>query len=108
MRAGKISDPKQFLAQVLRTAPRESIEWYMLRLYHDLAGDIDTAMRVEKEINLDNKARMMFYLANYYDIRGSKSLADKYFMEVQEMNRKWIPEWRLNEWFIEQRGLLKF
>jgi len=108
MRGGKISDPKQFLAQVLRTAPRDTAEWYMLRLYHDLAGDMDISLRIDNEKNPDNKARMLFYLANYYDIRGNKSLADKYFQQVQELDCRGIPEWRINEWFIEQRGLKIF
>ena len=105
MRAGKMTDPKQFLAQVLRTAPRDTSEWYMLRLYHDLAGDFDITVRIEKEVNLDNKTRMLFYLANYYDIKGNKILADKCFLQVKELERMGIPEWRLNEWFIKQREL---
>jgi uncharacterized protein HemY len=108
MHVGKIGDPKQFLAQVLRSAPRDSADWYMLKLYHDLAGDIDIAARIEKEKNFDNKARMLFYLANYYDVRGSKTLADKYFLQVQELDRRGIPEWRINEWFIQQRGIKPF
>ncbi|HCC37794.1 MAG TPA: hypothetical protein DEQ14_09340 [Treponema sp.] len=108
MRAGQLNDPKQFLAQVLRSVPRESLEWYMLRLFHDLAGDNDIALRIDKETNFDNKARMLFYLANYYDIRGNKNLADRYFLQTREMNRQTTPEWRLNEWFIEQRGLAAF
>jgi tetratricopeptide (TPR) repeat protein len=108
MRAGKPADPKQFLSQVLRTAPRESLEWYMLRLFHDLNGDTNVAARVDSERNFDAKARMLFYLANYYDIRGNKSLADKYFLWVREMNRTAIPEWRINEWFLENRGFNAF
>jgi tetratricopeptide (TPR) repeat protein len=105
MRAGRINDPRQFLEQALRRVERESLDWYMLRLYHDLAGDNDIAMRIDREKNLDNKARMLYYLANYYDIRGNKILADKYFIQVKELDRKAIPEWRLNEWIIEERNL---
>ncbi|MDR1100204.1 MAG: hypothetical protein LBL28_06945, partial [Treponema sp.] len=105
MRAGKINDPRQFLEQALRKVERESLDWYMLRLYHDLAGDNDMAIRIDREKNLDNKARMLYYLANYYDIRGSRVLADKYFIQVKELDRRAIPEWRLNEWIIEERNL---
>jgi tetratricopeptide (TPR) repeat protein len=105
MRAGKINDPRQFLEQALRKVERESLEWYMLRLYHDLSGDNDVAVRIDREKNLDHKARMLYYLANYYDIRGNKNLADKYFIQVKDMDRKAIPEWRLNEWIIEERNL---
>jgi hypothetical protein len=108
MRAGRISDPKQFLAQALRSAPRESVDWYLLRLFHDLSGDLDIAMRIDREKSPDSKARMLFYLANYYDIRGNKNLADRYFIQMQELNMKAIPEWRINEWFVEERGLKIF
>jgi predicted Zn-dependent protease len=108
MRAGKPSDPKQFLAQVLRTAPRDSLEYAMLRLFHDMNGDLNAATAADNEKNLDTKARMIFYLANYYDIRGNKTLADKCFLQVQELRRTATPEWRLNEWFLEERGLKAF
>jgi tetratricopeptide (TPR) repeat protein len=105
MRGGKLSDPRQFLEQVIAKTERNSLEWYMLRLYHDLTGDNDIVIRLDGEKNGDTKARMLYYLANYYDIRGNKTLADKYFLMVREMDRKSIPEWRLNEWALESRGL---
>ncbi len=105
MRAGRQTDPKQFLAQVLRTAPRDSLEYAMLRLFHDLSGDSDVATKVDKEVNLNTKARMLFYLACYYDVRGSKNLADRYYLQVQELNRMDTPEWRINEWILEERGI---
>jgi tetratricopeptide (TPR) repeat protein len=108
IKAGRITDPKQFLAQVLRTVPRDSVEWYMLKLYHDLSGDSDAAVRIDKEKNLDAKARMLFYLANYYDIRGNKILADTYFLQVQELQRTAIFEWRINEWLLNDRGIKGF
>ncbi|MDR1445985.1 MAG: tetratricopeptide repeat protein [Treponema sp.] len=105
MRSGRPSDPRQFLAQALRGLQRESPEWYLLRLYHDLSGDNDIVVRIDREQNLDTKARMLFYLAHYYDIRGNKNLAGIYFLRVRELDRKAIPEWKLNEWAIEERNL---
>jgi hypothetical protein len=54
------------------------------------------------------KARMIFYLANYYDIRGNATLANKYFLQFKQMDQQALPEWRLNEWFLEARGLKPF
>ena len=105
MRAGRQTDPRQFLAQVLRTVPRDSLEYSMLRLFHDLSGDVDVAVKVDMEVNLDSKARMLFYLACYYDIRGNKTLADRYYLRVQELDRMAGLEWRLNEWILEERGI---
>jgi tetratricopeptide (TPR) repeat protein len=108
MRAGKINDPRQFLEAALRKVRRESQEWYLLRLYHDLAGDNDVALRVDREQNPDTKAKMLFYLASFYDVRGNRNLADRYYLRVREMERRAIPEWRLNEWVIAERNLAAY
>jgi tetratricopeptide (TPR) repeat protein len=105
MKAGRPSDPKQFLAQVLRTAPRDSADWQLLRLFHDLSGDSDAVARAGQEQNFDAKSRMLFYIANYYDVMGSKALANNFFLQVQEMNRRNTIEWKINEWMIEERGI---
>jgi len=105
MRAGNQSDPRQFLAQVLRTAPRDSIEHAMLRLYHDLRGDADVTVRVEREQNIYKKSQMLFYLASYHDIRGNRTLADRYYLMVQELNAIGSLEWRLNEMILTERGI---
>jgi tetratricopeptide (TPR) repeat protein len=105
MKAGKPSDPKQFLAQVIRTVQRDSADWYLLRLYHDMSGDIDAVDKANKEQNLDTKSKMLFYLAHYYDIRGNKNLANNYFLMVKDMNRAGTVEWKINEWIIEERGI---
>jgi tetratricopeptide (TPR) repeat protein len=108
MRAGRQNDPRRFLETALRRVERESLEWYLLRLYHDLAGDNDIVVRLDREKNLDQKARTLYYLANYYDIRGNKNLADKYFLQVKDLDRRAIPEWRLNELALEGRDLKAF
>jgi len=105
MRAGRQTDPRQFLAQVLRTAPRDSLEYFVLRMFHDLSGDADVAARVNNETNATTKARMLFYLASYYDIRGNRSLAERYYVMVQELDATATIEWRLNEWILAERGI---
>jgi tetratricopeptide (TPR) repeat protein len=105
MRAGRQTDPRQFLAQVLRTAPRDSLEYSVLRLFHDLSGDADVAVKINNESNIYTKARMLFYLASYYDIRGNRSLAERYYLMVQELDAVATIEWRLNEWILAERGI---
>jgi tetratricopeptide (TPR) repeat protein len=105
MRAGRLQDPKQFLATALRPVSRDSLEWYVMRLYHDLTGDTDVAGRIDREKNLITKARMAYYMALYYEIRGSAILADRYYSLVKTLDQKGIPEWRLNEWAFTQRNL---
>jgi tetratricopeptide (TPR) repeat protein len=105
MKGGRVNDPKQFLAQVLRTVPRDSPDWHILRLYHDLSGDGDVADKISREQNLDAKSRMLFYIAQYYDARGNISLANKFFLEVKDMNRPYAIEWKINEFMLKERGL---
>jgi tetratricopeptide (TPR) repeat protein len=105
MKGGRMNDPRQFLAQVLRTAPRDSPEWHLLKLYHDLSGDIDAAAKAEQEQNLDTKAIMLVYIANYYDVRGNKSIANTFFTQVRDMNLRGLLEWKINEFLLEDRGI---
>jgi len=106
MRAGRHSDPKQFLAQVLRTAPRDTLEYSMLRLYHDLSGDANVTTSIDSERNALTKSRMLYYLASFYDIRGSKNLAERYYLMVRDIDAAaGTLEWFLNEMALEERGL---
>jgi tetratricopeptide (TPR) repeat protein len=106
MRAGKMSDPKTFLETALKKAQRDTAEWSMLRLYHDLNGDNDAAMRIDRETNPVLKARMLYYLASYYDVRGNTSLANRYFSQINEMEQRAVLEWRFNRWIVEERNLI--
>ena len=110
MRAEEISSPRMYLAQVLTRVRRNTLEWYMIRLFHDLTarnylGENDMIARVDRENDLMLKARMQFYMALYYDVRGNTNLANRYFLLVDEMDRRAIPEWRLNEWIVLDRNL---
>jgi tetratricopeptide (TPR) repeat protein len=105
IRAERINSPRQFLEQALRNVKRDTLDWYLLRVYHDLAGDNDAAARIDKETNPMIKAKMLYYLATYYDLRGSVNLANRFYTRVWEMDMQMILEWRLNEWIVEERGL---
>ena len=110
MRADTVAGPRQFLNQAMARVTRDSMEYYILRLFYDLSGRVyngenDMLQRVDREANANTKARMIFYLAQYYDIRGNQNLANKYFMQFREMDRQALPEWRLNEWICMDRGL---
>jgi len=105
MRVGRQTDPKPFLAQVLRTVPRDSLDYAMLRLFHDLSGDSSVVTLVENEKNIHTKSRMLFYLASYFDIKGSRTLADRYYLMAKDLNMSSSIEWQLNEMMIAERGL---
>jgi hypothetical protein len=103
IRARGANEARPFLAKTLTAVPRESIEWYILRLYHDQSGDTDIAVRIDREPNKDTKARMLYYLTQYYSIRGNDQLADRYLREARDMNRQGMIEWRLIEWALEAK-----
>jgi tetratricopeptide (TPR) repeat protein len=113
MKGAGVTAPRQFLNDVLKMVKRDTIEYYMVRLYYDLSGRVysgenDMIQRADQEKNLEVKARLVFYLANYFDIRGNQTLADKYFTQFKDMDRQSLLEWRLNEWLMEDRGLKVF
>ena len=110
MRAEDVTKPRAFIAQAHAKVKRESIEWYMFRLFYDLsarsyAGENDMMQRIEQEKDENLKARMMFYMAQYFEVRGNATMANKYYTLVSDMGKKAIPEWRLIEWITAARGL---
>jgi tetratricopeptide (TPR) repeat protein len=106
LRAGvKQNEIKPFVDQAMRKIDRSKTDYYILRLFFDFSGDADVSRRVDSEKNARTKAQMLFYLANYYAIKGNDLLADKYFIEFRDMGRRDMIEWRLNESILEDRNI---
>jgi tetratricopeptide (TPR) repeat protein len=100
---------RDFANLVLRKLSRDSLEYAMLRLYMDMSGDDGVVRRVNQEKDLSLKVRMLYYLANYYDIKGSNRLADAMFSEIMNYEQRLtVPEWRLITWILEERNLAIF
>jgi len=113
MRTENLAAPRQFLSQVHAKVKRDTLEWYMFRLYYDLTvrnyvSENDMVIRLDQEKDQELKARMLFYMAQYYDVRGNTDLANRYFLMVNELDKRAIPEWRLNEWILTDRNLKPF
>jgi tetratricopeptide (TPR) repeat protein len=113
MRMGDIASPRAFLAQVQTKVTRDTFLWYMVRLFYDLTarnylGESDMITRLDREKDQTLKARMMFYMAQYYDVRGNVNTANKYYQLVAETRVQTILESRLNEWILADRGLKIF
>ncbi|MDR2601230.1 MAG: tetratricopeptide repeat protein [Spirochaetaceae bacterium] len=88
---------KPFLNEAIKQVKRDSIDYYVLRLYAEGAGDSDVALRVEKEPNTIAKFRAVFYLACYYDTTGIPTLSQKYAEDFREFNRRDLIEYRIND-----------
>ena len=107
LRGGARREAQPFMDKALAKLARDSLEYRMLRLYRDWAGDMDITNRIDRERNPLVKSRMLFYLAWYYEIRGNKNLANKFFLQVRDLDVKNMIEWRLNEWILDARGMEK-
>jgi len=110
MRAENTASPRAFLSQIQTKVTRDTLLWYMVRLFYDLTarnylGENDMVTRLERTSDPTLKARMMFYMAQYYDVRGNVNTANMYYQLVSETKAQTIPEWRLNEWILADRGL---
>ena len=110
MRAEDLAAPRAFLQQTLSRVQRNTLEWFMVRLLLDLTernyiNESDMIVRLDRETNETLKSRMLFYMAQYYDVRGNTLLANRYYLLVLDMNMRAIPEWRLLEWIIAERNL---
>jgi tetratricopeptide (TPR) repeat protein len=101
----KPHEVRPFVDQAMRKISRERLDYHVLRLFFDFSGDADVLRRLDREKDQTLKAQMMFYMANYYDIRGNPMLADRFFTEFRDMKRTDIVEWRLSEWILKERNL---
>ncbi|MCL2008644.1 MAG: tetratricopeptide repeat protein [Treponema sp.] len=113
MRMGDITSPRNYLFQAQARVPRDTIEWHMFRLFHDLTSrnfgaETDLLLRIEREEDEVLKARMTFFMGQYYDVRGNTTAANRQYLRVHELNVRAIPEWRLNDWILVSRGIRPF
>lgn len=96
---------KPFLQKVMKSyGDHESLEYLMLRLYHDLgpsnAENLIT-QKIIKEDNTTKKGKMTFYMALYDEIKGHTELAKKMYNEVAALQSPMFFEFRLAEWKIK-------
>lgn len=98
--AKKDSQAKDFLTNAIKKVGKDKLEWQLLRLFLDMSGDTDIAIRIDKEKSNETKARMLYYLAQYYALKGNVSLAQKYHLMCKDLAVQYIIEWRLNEWAL--------
>ncbi|MFI3257153.1 MAG: tetratricopeptide repeat protein [Spirochaetales bacterium] len=98
----RLQDNKTFLTAAMRNVARDSLDYFMLRLYYDGLGDTTVLNKILAETDRNIRGEMMFYMALFYELKGSQSLAIKYYLEVAAMQAPMFFEYRLNEWAIEK------
>lgn len=89
---------KKYSDSILRKLDRSSIDYAMLRVYHDLAGEMPLPQKISTLTSTTKKGKMYFYLGLLYDMIGGKEASNKYFMEVTKLNSPQFFEYRIAEW----------
>ena len=104
---GNGTEAKNFSNQVLRKMDRNSIEYSMLRVFHDRAGERPLPQRISAMTNRNLQGKMYYYLALFYDMFGGTELANEYYAKVVSMNSPMFFEFRLAEWRTKGKVPLK-
>ena len=80
----------------------KSATYSVMRMYRDGGGGVNaenqTARLVSKETNKTTQGKLYFYLALFYDIRGSRTVAEEYYTKVLNHAAPMFFEFRLAEW----------
>ncbi len=100
----KTVDAKKYLESVMKGMDRNSLDYAMVRLFHDMGGDGGVTVKVQNESNRTKRGKMLYYLALYYDILKKDSLAQKFYTEVANMQTPMFFEYRLAEWSIKNES----
>ncbi|HQB87707.1 MAG TPA: tetratricopeptide repeat protein [Treponemataceae bacterium] len=101
-REGRADDAKKFMAEYIKTLDRTTTEYFLCRLFVDQAGDADVLNRIMREKNVNDRNRMLFYSAVYYEMFQSVSIAQKYYMEVLSVQVPSFFEYRLSQWAVSR------
>ena len=103
IKQGKTFEMKQLSEKYMKPLDRNSLEYKMIRLYHDqgpVNAENAVAKDIEKETSKNKKGKMKYYLALYYDMKGSKSVAAEYYNQITKMQTPMFFEYRLTEWAL--------
>ena len=101
----KAFEVKPFLQKAMKNyGEHDSLEYLMLRLYHDLGpsnAENLIAQKIIKEDNTTKKGKMSFYMGLYDEIKGHDELAKKMYNEVAALQSPMFFEFRLAEWKVK-------
>lgn len=106
LKQNNLMKAKEYSDSVLRKIQdKSSIDYKMLRMYHDQLGDADVVLAVQKAGNNAEKGNItskngkyLYYLALYYEMKGNTTLAQKYYVEVCAIQSAMFFEYRLAKW----------
>lgn len=88
-------EARRFIGRFMNTLDRSSPEYFVCRLFYDRSGDADVLGRVNRLQNEERKGRLMFYIACYYELFQSESLAQKFYSQITDTLGPTFFEYRL-------------
>ncbi len=104
---GNGNEAKSFSDKVLRKMDRNSMDYTMLRLFHDCAGERPLPQKIASLTNRNQQGKMYYYLGLFYDMFGGAEFANEYYTKVVEMQSPMFFEYRLAEWRVKGKVPLK-
>lgn len=92
---------KEFSDKVLRKMNRDSIEYAMLRVFHDRSGEMPLPQKIAKLESRQKQGKMYFYLGLLYELAGGPEASREWYSKVLSMNCPMFFEYRLAEWSVK-------
>ncbi len=93
---------KEFSNKILRKMNRESMDYAMLRIFHDKAGEKSLFQKIAAIENRNKQGKMYFYLGLFYEMFGGKEFAKENYAKVIDMKSPMFFEYRLAEWKVKE------
>lgn len=101
----KPMDMKNYLSKALRSFKNDSLEYQLLRLYHDQGPTIsenNVLNAIKKEQNSTKRGKMRYYLALYYELKGIRKVSEELYAQIVGMTAPMFFEYRMAEWALGQ------
>ncbi len=94
-------EAKKYAQTVMKPLGRDTLDYQMVRLYHDQGGvnaENAVAKAIEKETDKNKRGKMMYYMGLYYELKGLPQIAEEYYNRVAAIQVPMFFEYRLAEW----------
>ncbi|MBO4387508.1 MAG: hypothetical protein J5817_10925, partial [Treponema sp.] len=98
---------REFSDKVLRKMDRSSIEYAMLRVFHDRGGEMPLAQKIAQLGSRQLQGKMYFYLGLLYELYGGVEASREWYAKVLSMNCPMFFEYRLAEWSVQPNDSAK-
>lgn len=90
-----LKDGKAFVTKALKNYQQGTVEYSVMRLFYDFAGDAEVLQKVASVTDKNIRGKLMFYMAFFYEYKGNDSLAQKYYVESVDVENPMYFEHRL-------------